>query len=237
MMDVSDTIIAKSDQLNADDIIEPITIKVEAVTKATVNGEKTFTVKYEGDQGRPFKPCKTVRRILIRAWGKDASQWAGRSMQLFTDPTVRWAGKPVGGIRIKALSHISGKMEIVLAEAKGMKKPHIIMPLATNTPTQGAPAAANPPPKQERDPNLPKIRLLKADGSEIEFVDFQTMLDFMNTNLPRITELERIETFKKNHFAIFGEYDAAGFGEWVVKANAIIDENINRLGGAASAEL
>lgn len=231
MIDVSDTIIAKSDQLNADDLVEPITIKVDSVTKTTVNGEKTFTVKYQGDEGRPFKPCKTVRRILVRAWGKDASAWAGRAMTLYNDPTVRWAGKPVGGIRVSHLSDIDGPLEISLAETRGMKKPHKILPLAVDVAVQGAPPAANPPPKQQAESTLPNaLRLIKTDGSLIEFDSIEDWLGYITTNLPKIEDLDRINSFKEKHNEIFEEIKALGFAPQVETALNTIKQNAKRLG-------
>ena len=99
--DISDTILAKSDQLNADDLISaPRRIKITGTTKG--DAENPVIVNYEGDTGRPFKPCKTVRRILAAAWGVDSSAWEGQEALLFCDPTVVYAGKEVGGIRVKA---------------------------------------------------------------------------------------------------------------------------------------
>ena len=123
--DISNTILAKSDQLNADDLISaPRRIKITSVTQG--NAENPVIVHYEGDTGRPFKPCKTVRRILAAAWGVDADLWAGKEAVLYCDPSVVYAGKEVGGIRIMALSGISKKMIISLAKTRGKKVEHVI---------------------------------------------------------------------------------------------------------------
>ena len=147
MMDVSDTIIAKSDQLNADDLIGgPITVKITDVNKP--GGDQPITIKYEGDKGRPFKPCKTVRRILVKAWGKDATKWKGRLMTLLRDPEVKWAGKAIGGIRVSHLSHIDGPLELYLQVTRGKKEEHTIDKIDKidqSAPTQGAPAQAAAP--------------------------------------------------------------------------------------------
>lgn len=121
--DLSDTILAKSDQLNADDLIGASkTIIVSGITRYQENGVNCFTVNYEGDCGRPFKPCKTVRLIIIAAWGKDGSKFAGKSMTLYCDPTVKWGGKEVGGIRISHISDIQTRMVLNISTAKGVKK-------------------------------------------------------------------------------------------------------------------
>ena len=66
-----DTILAKSDQLNADDIIGTgITITVTAVKRGD-SAEQPVVIHYKGDNGRPYKPCKTMRRVLISRMGRE----------------------------------------------------------------------------------------------------------------------------------------------------------------------
>jgi len=104
--DISETILAKSDQLNADDLIgAPRRIKIIGTEQG--NAENPVIVHYEGETGRPFKPCKTVRRILAAAWGVDSTVWEGQEALLYCDPSVVYAGKEVGGIRIQALTGIN----------------------------------------------------------------------------------------------------------------------------------
>jgi hypothetical protein len=123
--DISNTILAKSDQLNADDLISaPRRIKITSVTQG--NAENPVIVHYDGETGRPFKPCKTVRRILAAAWGVDAELWVGNEALLYCDPTVVYGGKEVGGIRIKALSGIHKRMIISLSKTRGQKVEHVI---------------------------------------------------------------------------------------------------------------
>jgi len=128
MTDLSDTILANSDQLNADDIIgqEPI-IKIINVSK--VSGDQPISIEYEGANGKPWKPCKSMRRVLVAAWGKDGTQYIGRSIHIYRDPSVKYAGKEVGGVRIKAMSHIDKPLTVSLAETRGKKKPYIVAPL------------------------------------------------------------------------------------------------------------
>ena len=104
-MDVSETILAKSDQVNAIDLVEPVIVTVVDV-KAGPADQPVHIITDKYGSERPFKPSKTVRRDLAKAWGVEAKAWVGRSMELYNEPTVKWAGKPVGGIRVSALSHI-----------------------------------------------------------------------------------------------------------------------------------
>ena len=123
--DISETILAKSDQLNADDLIgAPRRIKIIGTEQG--NAENPVIVHYEGETGRPFKPCKTVRRILAAAWGVDSTAWEGQEAVLYCDPSVVYAGKEVGGIRIQALTGINKRMVISLAKTRGKKIEHVI---------------------------------------------------------------------------------------------------------------
>ena len=134
MLDISDTLAPKSTQINADDFATgPATVTVLEVRRGTP--EQPVHVHLDEYPGRPFMPSKTVRRILAAAWGKDAAQWAGRRMTLYTDPAVRFGGKEVGGIRVSHLSHIDRPSTYVLTATRGQKKAHTIEPLPADAET------------------------------------------------------------------------------------------------------
>jgi len=127
MIDMTPTIQAKSDQLNADDLIGgPITIKITKVS--VVDGDKAV-LNYEGDNGRPYKPCKTMCRIMTSAWGTDGDSYIGQRLTLYRDPTVIWGGKEVGGIRISHMSGIDTAMSMSLTATRGKKAAYIVEPL------------------------------------------------------------------------------------------------------------
>lgn len=145
MNDMNRAIVPKSDQLNADDLLAgPITIKVTGVSiKHTP--EQPVAVNYEGDSGKPYKPCKSMCRVMVNAWGADSSKYAGRSMTLFCDPKVRWGGMEVGGIRISHMSHLDGAMTMALTMSKGSRKPFVVKPLATPAAKPATASAASQP--------------------------------------------------------------------------------------------
>lgn len=140
MSDVSnlkDTIVPKSDQLNADQLIGgPMTITVAAVRRG--NSEQPITVHYANEAGRPYKPCLTMRKVLIFAWGEDGEAWVGKSMTLYNKRDVKWGGVEVGGIRISHMSHIEGDIKLSLAVTRGKKDPVIIKRLDVRDPTIAA---------------------------------------------------------------------------------------------------
>lgn len=131
MTDVSNlrsTIEPKSDQLNADDLIGTSkTITVTAVKSGTP--DQPVTIHYEGDNGRPYKPCKSMRRVLIHLWGDDGRKWAGQSMTLYCDPEVKFGGVKVGGIRISHMTGIDKPVDVALTVTRGKRAPYKIEPL------------------------------------------------------------------------------------------------------------
>ena len=125
MTDLSKTIIPKSDQLNADDLI--VGSKILKITGVKViGGDQPVAIHYENDEGKPWKPCKSMRRILIKAWGTDGDNYKGREVEVINDETVKWAGKEVGGIRISAMSHIDAPLKVMITITRGKKEPYLV---------------------------------------------------------------------------------------------------------------
>jgi hypothetical protein len=139
-MDITDTLAPKSNQLNSDDlIVGPKTITVTKVTAG--NSEQPVAISYENDGGKPFYPCKSMRRVLVAAWGADASAYIGRSMTLFRDPEVSYGGIKVGGIRISHLSDLDSPLSIALTVTRQKRAPYKVQPLKVAPPVPPAPVA------------------------------------------------------------------------------------------------
>lgn len=128
-MDLSTTIAPKSDQLNADDLISgPRTVTITGVSRGDADQPVNIATAEFGD-GRPFKPCKSMRRVLVAAWGPEASNYIGRRMTLYREPGVRFGGQEVGGIRISHLSHIDKRLTLALTMTRGRRAPFVVEPL------------------------------------------------------------------------------------------------------------
>lgn len=137
--DMRAVIVPKSDQKNADDLIAgPITITVREVS-IRPGTEQPVSIHFDGDEGKPYKPCKSMSRVLVHLWGPDANKYVGRGMTLYCDPKVLWAGMAVGGIRISHMSHIDAPVSLMLTATKGSRKPFTVQPLAMQQPN-AAPA-------------------------------------------------------------------------------------------------
>ena len=96
-LDLTDSIIAKSDQVNADDLIAgPITVTISKVIKGSP--EQPFDFQLVERPGRAYRPSKTMRRVIVEAWGTDATKYAGRRLTLYREPSITFGGQKVGGM-------------------------------------------------------------------------------------------------------------------------------------------
>lgn len=130
MTDLSKTIAPKSDQLNADDLLAgPRTIRVSRVSGVDDTAQPIL-INFDGDNGKPYKPCLSMRRVLVMVWGPDGAEYPGRSMTLFNDPNVTFGGIRVGGIRISHMSHIDRRQSLMLTTTRGKRGEYTVEPLA-----------------------------------------------------------------------------------------------------------
>ena len=170
MSNMQEVIVPKSDQINADDLIAgPITVKIEGV-QIKGGDDQPVSIKLAGTK-KAYRPCKSMSRVLVAAWGPDAKVYAGRSLTLYRDPTVKWGGMEVGGIRISHMSHLAKSMNMALTVTRGSKKAYRVLPLGEAQAQAGAPeseveapAAAAPaaPIDPSAEPAL--IPVIEVDG-------------------------------------------------------------------------
>lgn len=121
---------AKSDQLNAVDIlgVEPV-IRVRDVVVRD-SREQPVSIYFDGDNNRPWKPSKGMIRVLCAGWGDDETQWIGRHCRIICDPSVIYAGKEAGGVRVVAMSNINPRgFTVPLAISKAKRIPWTVSPL------------------------------------------------------------------------------------------------------------
>jgi hypothetical protein len=133
-MNISKTLAPKSDQLNADDLIGgATTIKIRDV-KLLDSDVQPFQIFFDGDNNKPYKPSKGMRRVIAQLWGADALQYIGRSLTLFRDDNVKFGGEEVGGIRISHASHITKVTRVLETVSKGKRIPITIEVLTVAKP-------------------------------------------------------------------------------------------------------
>ena len=131
-MDMTDTIQPTSDQLDAVDLLGgPRTFTIETVEKN--NGDQPVNIHLTGFP-RVWRPGKSMRRVLVFAWGPDATAYVGRRVTLYCDPNVKFGGEAVGGTRISHLSHIVKALTIPLLVTRGKSAMFRVQPLPDEAP-------------------------------------------------------------------------------------------------------
>lgn len=151
MIDLSDTIAPKSDQLNADDLTAgPRTITITRVSRTGT--EQPIAIHYEGDNNKPFYPCKSMRRVMVQIWGADGAAYSGRSLTLFRDHEVIYGGQKVGGIRISHASHIAKPVTMALTATQKARRPFTVEPLKAAAAPVQAPASSPPQQQPQKEP-------------------------------------------------------------------------------------
>lgn len=136
-MDISETLAPKSDQIDFDDFAAGDRTFVVTEVRRGPSVEQPVEIHFS-EFPRPWRPSKSMRRVLVAAWGADASTYVGKRMALFGDPTVKFGGQAVGGIRIRALSGIDAPLSVSLTVTRGKRAPFTVQPLLEAT--QPAPA-------------------------------------------------------------------------------------------------
>jgi len=133
-------IAVKSDQLNSDDLVTgPMTIKITDIGYYQDNGKTKILIRFDGDQGKPWKPCTTMARLMATVWevpkDNDGSALIGHSLTVYRDPGVKWSGMAVGGIRISHMDAIDKDRVEMVTITRGKKEAMIIKPLKVATVT------------------------------------------------------------------------------------------------------
>lgn len=133
-LDIAATTQPKSDQQNFDDYVAgPKTVTV-AQAKVFDRPDQPVELHLVEFPGRPYKPSKSMRRVLLACWGNDPAAYAGRSLTLYGDPTVKFGGKEVGGIKISHMSHLTAPKSVPLTITRGHREPYVVQPLTFSAP-------------------------------------------------------------------------------------------------------
>ena len=127
-----DTIVPKSDQLNYDDVVSTsLTVKITGMKKGSAEQPVIVNVAdRNGKQLRDYKPCKSMRRVLVAVWGDKGSDWIGQCMTLTADHNVKFGGAKVGGIVVSHVSGIDAPVTIMLTVTRSKRKPYTVQPFA-----------------------------------------------------------------------------------------------------------
>ena len=157
-LDLTDSIAPTSDQLDAVDLLGgPRTFTIASVSKGSA--EQPVNV-HLAEFPRVWRPGKSMRRVLVSAWGPDASAYVGRRVRLYCDPDVIFGKDRVGGTRISHLSHIGKALSVPLLVSRGKSAIFTVEPL---------PEAAGPTAEQVAECTDPAVlrSMWKAASAEV----------------------------------------------------------------------
>lgn len=126
-MDLTESIAPKSDQLDAIDLLSgPRTFTIEKVSKH--NAEQPFNF-HLAEFPRVWRPGKSMRRVIVAAWGADATKYAGQRVTLYCDNSVQFGGELVGGSRISHMTGIDKPLKVPLLIKRGKSAMFTVQPL------------------------------------------------------------------------------------------------------------
>lgn len=142
-MDMSASIAPKSDQLDAIELVAgPQTFTIEKVTPNNAEQPWNFHL---AEFPRPWRPAKSMLRVMAAAWGLDGNKYAGHRVTLFCDPSVQFGNEVVGGVRISHMTGIEKPLKVPLLVKRGKSALFTVQPLkdAPKPPQQPAQGAVS----------------------------------------------------------------------------------------------
>ena len=126
-MNLRDTIKPKSDQLNYDDVASSTKTLTVKTLKSGDDQQPVWIIPEENEQ--PYKPSKSMRRVIIAAWGDKGKDWIGKSMVIYGEPSIKFGGVEVGGIRISHMSGIDNPVTVKLTVSRGKRIDFVVYPI------------------------------------------------------------------------------------------------------------
>lgn len=149
----------KSDQKNADDFVAgPKTFKIVGAELRGEGDDLKVWVYLEGEKN-PYKPCKSMVRVMFHVWGDEDADLIGQSLTLYCDPEVRFGGAAVGGIRISHMTGLKTAKTMKLTASRGSKKAFTVQPL-------------NISPSEDAIKDARKEALVAAQGGKVKFLEW-----------------------------------------------------------------
>lgn len=132
-MNIREFVKIKSDRLNYEDfIMGPQDFTIARLGKKIDQGNPRLLMFFEGREETPYWASKGMLKCLsnVDGWGEsEFSEWVGRKVRLFGEPTVVYAGKEMGGIQISHISHIEKEFTTKITLRRGLRVDFTIYPL------------------------------------------------------------------------------------------------------------
>lgn len=118
-----------TDQWNADDFaVGSRVFTIAGVREGTKEGP--YDIDLVEGEGKCWRPPNTVIQLLNDVWGTEESDdFIGRRVELYRDATVKVGRDVKGGIRVRAVSHITAPVESLIQVTRGRRELFRVLPL------------------------------------------------------------------------------------------------------------
>ena len=127
-MDLAKSIEPNSAQVNAEDFLTgPRTVTITNVEEGS--SEQPVFIHLQEFPNRTYRPSKSMRRVIVAAWGSESSAYTGRQLVLFCNPDITFGKDKVGGIQLSHLSHLDKPLTVNLTATRGRRKQFTVEPL------------------------------------------------------------------------------------------------------------
>lgn len=90
----------KKEHLGGQDV--PVVIEAVALEAVGDEGKRQLVLSFVGRQRR-LGLNTTNAESIAALYGRETDGWIGKSITLYPDPNVMWAGKKVGGVRVRPI--------------------------------------------------------------------------------------------------------------------------------------
>jgi hypothetical protein len=91
--------------LKKEDAQKPLRLVIESVVMEEVSGdggkESKPVMYFRHDQAKPMIVNRGNWMILEEGYGEDSDDWAGKTVEVYLDPSVMFGGKRIGGLRVR----------------------------------------------------------------------------------------------------------------------------------------
>jgi len=137
--DLAQLTVPDSEQLNADDLIGGARIftisRISRGRPGKAKGSQPMNIALVEFVRGPWRPCLTMRRVLMELWGPRPTEWAdGARVELYRDASVTFGDDLVGGFRIARMSHLAEAEHLVIVTtARGRRTTYRIGRLAAQS--------------------------------------------------------------------------------------------------------
>ena len=100
-MNIDDYTKSESEYITKDDLPQPVKVKIAGASLIDLDNEQKVVLFFVGKQ-KGLVCNKTNLRILAASFAdSETDHWLGKEIVVYNDPSVMYAGKVVGGVRVK----------------------------------------------------------------------------------------------------------------------------------------